>query len=303
MRFSGEVLIAALVFGLIATCSASADSIHIMRRGSANPAASQSAENAARAGSASRRRTRPVTDVSYHGGALLPAPHIYAIYWGNPSRFPEDYTKGMNKFLATYGNTGYTDILTQYLFGPTAVPTFNPGTDSWQDTSTPFNRAGGGLKVIRKVGNEVCKFIKLTSGPDPNGAYLVMTSNFPRDINYCAWHSFWSCPETPATAFTMAYLPDLNHVRGCYIGPTAQIPGVTNPYSDGVHSDANAAGHELSEIITDPLLRGWYDHGSSEIADKCLGHFVFPVSLSDGLTWQLQELWSNDDQRCIQSAP
>jgi hypothetical protein len=284
----------AILFAVAVSVSAanlstsSAEPMHIMK-----PQSSAASSQPGR--QSSEARPAQAGQLVYHGGTLLPRPHLYAIYWGSAAGFPSDFIEGMNDFLGAYGGTRYTAIMTQYLAPleyPPVLPVFDPSIDAWQDTSRPAPRG-----QVRLIGKEACKFAETAGGgPDPNGVYVVMTSNYPH-AKYCAWHSFWNCN---GTIFPIIYLPNLNRVRGCDLGPLA-VPGATNPYSEGVRSDSNAAAHELSEVVRDPFFDGWKDARGNDIGDQCSFEFSNPVSLNDSYTWQIQELWSNSDQACIQS--
>ena len=310
MMWMGRVLAGAVICSLLAIGSASPQSAPPMpSRGDSQvwPSVAYSA----RINRARKRKALPSNDVTYHHGRLLPAPHIYAIYWGPSADFPPDFIQGMNDFLGAYGDTGYTKILTQYLRGrPAALPTFNPNIDVWQDASSPPATLYGLSGALVTIGSEVCKMIgRAHAGLDLDGAYLVMTSNFANTANLCAFHASWRCGKSHSPLISIAYLPNTDNVPQCSITPGGgrpplETPAATNPYSDSVRSTANLAAHELSEIITDPIFNGWYQRQNnivSEIADKCLTSFDHTVSLNDGYTWQLQELWSNANGNCIQS--
>jgi len=138
--------------------------------------------------------------------------------------------------------------------------------------------------------NEACKFI--IGIPDADGVYFVITSNFPRHANFCAWHSAGTCNNV---TIPVVYMPNLTGVSGC------EIPGA-NGYSIATQSMANVAAHELSEVITDPELSAWYDSGGQEVGDKCAWQFLYAVTLGT-TSWQLQEEWSNAISGCAQSLP
>ena len=302
MRLYEPAFILAAIVALLATnrLPSFAEARHIMRQQGVSASSQQAGNRAAVRNSEQVRSARRVRNLMYHDGSLLPRPHLHAIYWGNPAKFPSDFVTCMNDFLQAYGGTGYTDIMTQYLAPRgflSTLPSFEPKADSWEDTSEPA--PDGALDAI---GNEACSFAEqVGGGPDPNSLYVIMTSNFPAHVNFCAYHASWSCPAAPSITFPIAYLPNLNRVRGCYLGPHFTSPGVTNPYSDGVRSNANAAAHELSEVVTDPLFEGWFDNRGNEIGDKCNFRFRHPARLNDSFTWQIQELWSNNNRQCIQS--
>ncbi|HZC46613.1 MAG TPA: hypothetical protein VE243_09060, partial [Candidatus Acidoferrum sp.] len=123
----------------------------------------------------------------------------------------------------------------------------------------------------------------------------VITSNFPKAANYCAYHAYGTCN---GHLIAVAYLPNLTGVRGCTISSIS-----SNSFSNGGQSMANVAAHELSEAITDQFLNAWYDASGQEVGDKCAFQFGPPVTLSNGSVWQLQEEWSNANKGCVQSIP
>lgn len=141
--------------------------------------------------------------------------------------------------------------------------------------------------------NEVCAAIPNTPGPDPYGISFVITSNFPKGGNYCAWHSYGTCD---GSQIAVVYLPNVTGVSGCEISSSA------NTYSSAAQSMVNIAAHELSETITDPFLNAWYDSSGQEVGDKCAWQFGAPVLLGT-TSWQLQEEWSNANKGCVQTYP
>ena len=221
-----------------------------------------------------------------HRGPVLSAPHVYAIYWGSFS--PSDLQAGLADFFGSFGGTSYSNILTQYLhFAPKPTSSYlELGTDA---TSSPPSHGPS----VATIANEACKFIG-GGTPDSKGVYFVITSNFPKGANFCAWHSLGTCN---GASIPVVYLPNLTGVSGCAIG------GVGNGYSVGTQSMANVAAHELSEVITDPQLNAWYDSGGQEVGDKCAWQFQSAVRLSNGIAWQLQEEWSNAASGCVQMLP
>ena len=220
-----------------------------------------------------------------HGGPVLPSPNIYVIYWGNPSDFPSDLEDGLSKFFEGFGNSSYSNILTQYFRGAPPPTATLAGTGS--DTSAPPSRA----PKVKMIVKEACEF---TGGTvDPNGIYFVVTSNFPANVNYCARHNKGNCN---GSRIPVVYLPNSNNV--CDISPTNQ-----NNYSRDTQSIVNYAAHELAETMTDPLITAWLDSHGREVADKCESKYGQPVTLSNGSVWKVQELWSNANGKCMQSIP
>jgi hypothetical protein len=96
-----------------------------------------------------------------------------------------------------------------------------------------------------------------------------------------------------------------------YVPNQAQLPGCSpyivsnlgcNTYSNGTVSSADSVAHEFMEAITDPQISAWYDKRGAEIGDKC--NFVYGscVQLSNGSSWQIQKMWSNAANSCLQTA-
>jgi hypothetical protein len=222
-----------------------------------------------------------------HGGPVLPTSHVYAIYWGPVS---PDISNAMYSFFTGFGGSSYANILTQYMRGVAPAPPATTYFTFTSDPSAPPTHAPSVQAIVK----EVCAALG-GSAPDPEGVYFVITSNFPRDASYCAWHSYGNCSGHQVA---VAYLPDLNGVGGC------DIPSLdTNPFNTDGQSMVNVAAHELSESISDPLISAWYDSSGQEVGDKCAWQFGSPVTLSNGIPWQIQEEWSNSNSGCVQSIP
>jgi hypothetical protein len=236
-----------------------------------------------------RRPTK--TNLADHGGSVLPSSNIYTVYWGNSSRFPIDLQSGLEELFSNFslgGSNNYSGILTQYLRDGTLVPT-SSYSGSVSDSSTGPPRRGPSVNTIV---DEACK--AYGTHIDPQGIYIVITSNFPKGANWCAWHSYGKCN---GSTIPVVYLPNVSGVSGC------EISGAANPYSRATQSMANIAAHEWAEAVTDSLDNAWYDPTGHEIGDKCLWQFSGTVTLNDGkYPWQLQELWSNAISACAQTA-
>lgn len=217
-----------------------------------------------------------------HGGAVLPAANVYAIYWGQVT---PDISDALDAFFNGFGGSSYANILTQYLRGVASAPAVSYAVFGLDYTAPPTHSPS-----VSTIVREVCATLG-GAAPDPSGIYFVITSNFPKAANYCAWHSYGTCNGQPVA---VAYLPNLTGVGGC------DITG-SNSFSNGGQSMANVAAHELSESITDQFLDAWYDPNGQEVGDKCAWQFAGPVMLSNGIEWQLQKEWSNLIAGCAQS--
>lgn len=221
-----------------------------------------------------------------HGGPVLPASKIYYIWWGTQAAWPTDANSGLTTLAEGFSGSHFmNDIFPQYMRGAGVSTGFQ---GSLYDSSNP---PGHGPKTSTIV-SEACNTINANNHtPDPTAVYVVLTSNFPKGVNYCAWHSYGSCN---GTTIQVAYMPNTTGVSGC------NDPVFTcNSNSQGTNSIANVLSHEFSEAITDPDLSAWYDASGSEIGDKCAWTFQACVSLTNS-SWQLQQEWSNAISGCTQ---
>ncbi len=221
----------------------------------------------------SQQSALPLVD---HGGKVLPSSSTHAIFWGPSSAFPADAHVGLAQLLGGFNDSSYLGIAQQYMRGA-AVSTSYAG--SVDDPSAPPAHGPS----TSTIANEVAR---LFPSPDPNGVYLVYTSNFPK-VNYCAWHS---AATVGGVTVQIAYLPNTSGVAGCDPGNLYDA----NSYSEGTRSVADSTAHEFMESITDPVpLSGWADKRGEEIGDKCNFDYQGAVVLGNGSTWQLQTEWSN----------
>jgi hypothetical protein len=224
-----------------------------------------------------------------HGGRVLPASDTVAIWWGPAGAFPADAQAGIDAFLQGLDGSLFLAVAQQYMRGAPVQSTF---VTNWSDPSAPPRGSPSTATIV----GEACKMI-LANGasPDPNAIYLVYTSNFPGNVNFCAWHDFGTCG---GTTIQVAYMPNTSGVAGCDPGNLFGCNG----YSEGTRSLANVTSHEAMEAFTDATLSAWYDPGGQEIGDKCAWQFQSCVTLG-GTAWQLQEEWSNADSACLQAEP
>jgi serine protease len=224
-----------------------------------------------------------------NGGRVDPKSNIYAIWWGTQSAFPSDAKAGIQSLFQGLNGSSFYNIANQYMRGATVSATYK-GT--FTDTSAPPRRSPSTSAIV----NEACKTINANGlTADPNGMYVVYTSNFPRGTGFCAWHDNGTCNGVNISVF---YMPNTTGQTGCDPGNTFSC----NSYSEGTRSLANVTSHEFMEATTDQLPStklAWVDSAGSEIGDKCAWQFSSCVSLSTG-KWQLQQEWSNAVSGCQQ---
>ena len=223
--------------------------------------------------------SQPLVD---HGGEVLPASHVYVIWWGSSGAWSTDVAPGIASLVQGLNGSAYANTATQYMRGAGVSVTLS-GTAS--DSSAPPSRPSPSVMAAEAA--------KEFPTADPQGMYLVFTSNFPSGVNYCAWHSYGS---VHGVVDSVAYMPNTTNIAGCNPGNLYGVSG-----SEGLRSLANVTSHEFMESITDTVLNAWYDGSGSEIGDKCAWQFKNSVTLSNGSVWQLQEEWSNSASGCVQS--
>jgi hypothetical protein len=221
-----------------------------------------------------------------HGGRILPGSNIYYIWWGSVSVWPGDAYAGLTSLAGGFNGSAFmSDIFPQYMRGTGVSTNF---VKSLYDSSAPPAHGPSTSTIV----NEACKAINANGlTADPTAVYVVLTSNFPKGANYCAWHSWGSCN---GQTIQVAYMPNTTGVAGCN-DPMLSC----NKYSQGTQSIANVLSHEFSEAITDATGSAWYDNSGSEIGDKCAWQFSACVKLTTG-SWQLQNEWSNAANGCVQ---
>lgn len=223
-------------------------------------------------------------DLVDHGGPVLAASHLYAIWWGDTTLLQPDTQRGMTSFLQGFGSSAYLQTAKQYMRG--AAP-----SASYRGS---FTNAASGRRAsysVRSVAKAVVNALAANNAqPDPAGIYVVIGSTFPARANYCAWHS---AMKLNGTTIAFAFVPNLDNVQGC------DVAGA-NKYSAATQAMANVTAHELIETITDPALNAWYDPQGEEIADKCAWQFAGTVTVG-ATKWHLQSEWSNAVHGCVES--
>ena len=220
-----------------------------------------------------------------HHGPVLPLSSTWAIYWGSRTDFPSDLQGAMTNLLSGLNNSNYLAIAQEYMRGASIATGYQSAVI---DVSPPPSKA----PKTSEIAAEVCKYFP---NPDPNTLYIVFTSNAP-NINYCAWHSAATCNGMP---MQIAYVPNQALLPNCSPYTVSNLG--CNLYSNGTVSSADSVAHEFMEAITDPQISAWYDKRGAEIGDKC--NFVYGscVQLSNGSSWQIQKMWSNAADSCVQT--
>jgi hypothetical protein len=207
------------------------------------------------------------THILNHGGPVMGAVKVYYVFYGN---FGGSTTPAILTDLASsLGGSPYWNINTTY-----GVPnSLSFGGSAWDWYSHGTSLADADIPAIVNAALP-------TLGTDPNGVYLVVTS---QDVNetsglctaYCGWHTYENVNGT--------------QVKYGFIGSAARCPsacaaqwGTTpngNPEADGM---ASVIAHELEESASDPLLNGWFAGELQENGDICAWSFGTEYTTSNG---------------------
>ena len=253
-----------------------------------------------------RPQSNPGSPMTYGGGLVETAPHIYLIFWGfsgpnDLTNDPDGVATYLQNFVAALNGSLWAGTMTQYwqkaggVTTSIGLPSGQPA-GVWYDASyLPPQAQPGGIYTEGMVLAEAARaFTHFTPAADPNGNYVIVTPHGTQENDYkygdwCAYHT-WS--GTSSTAVTLLpYLPDGGAT--CGVGDV-NSPGTLDPISI-------VGGHEIAESITDPKpLTGWSDGSNTgEIGDKCawrdLGNTAF-----GNVAFPTQPLWSDARSGCIQ---
>jgi len=241
---------------------------------------------------ASSLGTKPNTSIKLvnYGGPLLTAPVLYVIWWG--ASFPSGYVSGVTNFLnglscSTNTCTQLSSVLGEYLGG--SKPSITIGGSYTDTTSAPPKSSPSNQAVLNEANRAV---VTLGNGVmDPNGIYLVYTSNYPTSAKYCGRHGVGS---VGGQSFAVGYMPNLAGDKGC---SAANLPGY-KPSGAGAAVDAvaNMTLHEIYEAMTDPHLNAWVDPKGGEMADRCA--WKTSTTITAGLRFTVQKAWSNSLLAC-----
>lgn len=261
---------ALMAFGLIQTPSA------LGAQASSSPQVQYLSSQGA-SGSNTTTAPEPVID---HGGPVLATTHVYLIWWGPSDTWPSDAQPGISSFYQGLNGSSYVNTATQYLRGESESVTL---VDSRSDQSVPRAPLSAG-----DIGTEIANVYGTV---DPDGYYVVYTSNHPTENRWCAWHSDVS---VSGLTVPIAYLPNFTGEPECDHGNIYSLH-----QTDTLIMLADFSAHEFMETVTDPHVSAWYDQHRQEIGDKCDFKFGGLVTLSNATTWQLQEEWSNATMGCM----
>jgi hypothetical protein len=227
----------------------------------------------------------PTATLTYHGGPVLSAVRVQAIFWGDPWQHTplNALIPQLGDFFNSILKSSLMDLLAEY-----SVPGSAIGHGQYLGAVALTTPALGATVSDVQIQQTLQKWIssKTVVQPDANTLYFVY---LPPGV-VSTLDTAGSCTE---------YCGYHSHING-------QIFYAVEPYLDcrgcmfanGIfESLTKVSSHELCEAITDPALNAWSDDNSgNEIGDICnagmatLGGFV------------VQTEWSNAQKACA-SAP
>ncbi|HEV2086438.1 MAG TPA: hypothetical protein VGR09_15285 [Gemmatimonadales bacterium] len=230
------------------------------------------------------------TGIFYHGGPILYATNVAAIYWATSPIYaggPPAGTTGTGAqdgslvgfFLRNLGGSPYFNINTTYYDG-TGTPVQNSVTYTqfWADANGP-----SGTVSDAQVQQEILTgFTSGTLTYDASTLYAVFSGPGVNlgggfGTQYCAYHGHFSSTSGDVKYAVMPY--DWDDPAGC-----SAIAGVGPNGDPAADTEVNTLAHETEETTTDADLNAWYDRRGYENADKCAWTFGATYTTTNGST-------------------
>ena len=256
--------------------------------------------------SAQNSKPRRESKIRYNGGpVMLGTNHVYFIFYGNWEA-ERNAQQIITDFAVALGGSPYLNIITTY-----TDSAGTPLTNSllWaSNLDDPYSRGTNltDADVAAMLSDHILNFVLPL---DPQGIYFVIPSD---DVNVaghctdsCEYHRF-----TNVAGIRVAYAV-IGNPRRC---PSKCAPQLFGPSGDyAADATINWIAHDISGVLTNTTLTGWYDRLGKENSDKCLNRFgtlyqtpngaLANVKLG-GRDYLLQMNWVNvDNGYCAMSYP
>jgi serine protease len=255
-------------------------------------------------------RVPKTNNLSYHGGTggigVETTPKVYLVLWGSQwnNNDPSGEAGILVNFLSGVGGSSWQNTVTQYCQGVATGTIFCNGAgkpagnqtgsfvSSWSDNGSAAPAHPSQSQLAAEAVRAAAHFGNTAASTNASAQYVIATATGNNasgfGSSYCAWHSSTSSTYGNVAYTNLPYMTDAGASCGASfngLGPTAGITIVE--------------GHEMAETITDQFPNGgWLDSSGEEIGDKCAwissGQGASAdVTLSDGLKFPVQSLWSN----------
>ena len=263
-----------------------------------------------------------VPHLTYHGGPVVSNAAVVSVLWGGAGTYLAQVTgsvsPNMDTFFGHVTDSSYLSWLSEY-DTPAGGTNQSIGFGSFagRRAITPSSVAGGTTindsaiqtELLSQINNGQLPAPTLDAAGLPNTVYAlffpggttVCDAGSCSGVQFCAYHSSFTASvkgQTRNVRYMVLPHPDANIVAGCG-SATADTPEkVLQSYTS----------HELIETITDPDVAlattagpplAWYDLTFGEIADICQSFAEGPVAGTDGVSYVVQQEWSNALNRCI----
>ena len=229
--------------------------------------------------------------ISYHGGPVIMAQRIAAIYWSSKTIYSGGPAPGstgagsadgslIGYFLSHLGGSPYYNINTTYTNGAgTPISNSVTYTQFWAANDNvplplvPLTDAQMQAQIIEGFTSG-----KLTY--DPNTLYAIFTDAMVNPGGafgsvYCAYHGNFSWNGNDVKYAAMPHDIDFFDCNALSGSPN------NDPAAD---AEVNTLAHETEETNTDEDLNAWYDDSGNENADKCAWTFGATYTTANGAT-------------------
>jgi hypothetical protein len=269
----------------------------------------------------------------YHNGPVVQHPVIYEIYWspaklqtGAPTGYSVNFTAVNLAVAASYNGHAIGNITTQYgqlINGKASYPENDGYLAAAVVDQSPYPASGcsnqttpGNCLNDTQVQAEIVKMVQAQKWQvGLNSIFVLYTSS--GEGSCMAANSQQTECSTPGgyCAYHSAIVPQSNDINSVILYAVIPYPlkDCDTDKSPNRDADADSAadsfGHEVTEVITDPVGDGWFT-AQNEIGDIC--NFNYSPSTYDnglanqvwnGFPFELQSEFDNHSQQCVQIGP
>ena len=265
-------------------------------------------------------RADGVTNMTNHGGAIMPTSTTYAIFW-LPAGVHYEPPSG-TAATDTANDTRYENLLIRYFQDVSGSEIY--------DTTVQYAGSNGAITNNSTFGGSVVRTTAYPSAgttADPltnaelqaeveaarvaqgwptglNAVYFIYTgyqiqscfnASSCSNANYCAYHTTYNTGGNPVI---WANMPDARSLND----PGGSVCDNFSPNGDNYADvEVNVTSHEHLEAVTDPQLNAWYDDVDGlggENADKCAYTYGVVNDVDANIymnnnPYRLQREWSN----------
>ena len=245
--------------------------------------------------------------IRYHGGPVLTATNVVAVYWssntiytGGPrpgsfstSRTSEDGSL-VGDLLRSIGGSPYFNINTTY-YDATGARIANVVNYAgfWANDQSPIVPSGSQTVSDQQMLDMLSYgFQHGYLRYDPHTLYAIFTQGAVNlgggfGTSYCAYHWFGTVTTdsrgTQQTALYAAVPDDYAFPNACSMFASTPSPN-GDPHADAV---VNTLAHETEETTTDMFGTAWWDGRGYENADKCAWTFGAVAQTATGAPYNM----------------